>query len=653
MNTRLLWLIGVIVLVASVAANAQMIKRTDAIWARTTTSPITLDGKLDEPAWATAESLNIQYKVDARVWMPAYGWYAEGGLAQTSDPTDPTNATIKFLVKGDSLYVAFICRDKSIGGDHWGAFDALLMNLRSRRPTGYNPDIRSWNNFQSGEYFYGWVKEGWADTTMNQPGKLPGFFGWMGSDGNNAVTYSPRTDSMKAIWDAATVVHGVQNDDTNGDDTSWVTEVKFNLKERGYDVSQVGGETVMWSVDIFDADYNWPLDTNAATSKFSDTRTWVASPWGNAAWGGHLNILVRSDVTTSSGPVPTIPADYVIPSAGNYAAPTLDGKLDEPVWAKAPSFQIKYGDDAVRDTYAPGIRYRSGQQQQTVNGGMQSPLDPNLATVKYFFKDDALYLGFDVDDQCVQSFEGSRERWDGFCVSINIRDTLQGDHALDGRSLSFIVSPTGGVMLKDFNGNDSVRTSVALSLKPGTTVDTLGVDSDAGYTAEMKLDLTKWGYPAGRGDGVVLLGVRMYDGDTFTGLGNATGTFTWWAREAYGWDGNGGDGPAWMYMDPGTVLGVNDATAKLPLEFKLLGNYPNPFNPSTTIKFTVGRTSEVTLQVFDILGRQVAMKSLGVRQPGEHAVPFDASSLASGTYFYRLKTVNGNSTLQGKMMLLK
>jgi hypothetical protein len=65
----------------------------------------------------------------------------------------------------------------------------------------------------------------------------------------------------------------------------------------------------------------------------------------------------------------------------------------------------------------------------------------------------------------------------------------------------------------------------------------------------------------------------------------------------------------------------------------LLGNYPNPFNPTTNIKFQIARSSEVALEVFDVLGRLVSSRSLGVTAPGEHAVDFNASNLASGTYY--------------------
>src|SRR5216684_8088375 len=85
---------------AVLTLNAQGTHRTDAIWARTTTSPITIDGMLDEPAWAAAESVHIVYGIDNG--MPGSGWYHENGL---DSPTDSTRATVKFLVEGDSLYV--------------------------------------------------------------------------------------------------------------------------------------------------------------------------------------------------------------------------------------------------------------------------------------------------------------------------------------------------------------------------------------------------------------------------------------------------------------------------------------------------------------------------------------------------------------------
>jgi hypothetical protein len=89
----------------------------------------------------------------------------------------------------------------------------------------------------------------------------------------------------------------------------------------------------------------------------------------------------------------------------------------------------------------------------------------------------------------------------------------------------------------------------------------------------------------------------------------------------------------------------------LPACYALEQNYPNPFNPATTIHFTVPREARVRLEVFDILGRRVAVLVDELRTAGEHAVAFDASRVGTGTYIYRL-TAEGQ-TITRKMMLLK
>jgi len=88
-----------------------------------------------------------------------------------------------------------------------------------------------------------------------------------------------------------------------------------------------------------------------------------------------------------------------------------------------------------------------------------------------------------------------------------------------------------------------------------------------------------------------------------------------------------------------------------PGEFKLTGVYPNPFNPTTTLSFTLPEVSLVTLKVFDVNGRQVANLVNGWRNMGTHEVTFDASNLPSGVYLYRLSA--GHHSATGKMMLIK
>jgi hypothetical protein len=97
------------------------------------------------------------------------------------------------------------------------------------------------------------------------------------------------------------------------------------------------------------------------------------------------------------------------------------------------------------------------------------------------------------------------------------------------------------------------------------------------------------------------------------------------------------------------VAGVNPG--EQPFSFALDQNYPNPFNPTTTINFSLMKTSNVTLTVFNILGQRVATLVNGQLSAGEHTVSFNAVNLATGVYLYRLEA--GQYVAIKKMMLLK
>jgi hypothetical protein len=90
---------------------------------------------------------------------------------------------------------------------------------------------------------------------------------------------------------------------------------------------------------------------------------------------------------------------------------------------------------------------------------------------------------------------------------------------------------------------------------------------------------------------------------------------------------------------------------EIPSAYGLHQNYPNPFNPATVIGFTLPERSQVSIEVFDISGRRVATLLNEVRDPGHHEIGFDASSLATGVYVYRMQT--GTFTSSRKLLLLK
>ena len=117
-------------------------------------------------------------------------------------------------------------------------------------------------------------------------------------------------------------------------------------------------------------------------------------------------------------------------------------------------------------------------------------------------------------------------------------------------------------------------------------------------------------------------------------------------------DDNGfGSGSAYLYSGFAAAVGVESEIAGLPAEFELSQNYPNPFNPETVIEFALPQSGDVSLVVYNIRGEEVARLLSGTVPAGNHRVIWDASSLASGIYIYRLRA--GDYIETRKMVLLK
>ncbi len=101
---------------------------------------------------------------------------------------------------------------------------------------------------------------------------------------------------------------------------------------------------------------------------------------------------------------------------------------------------------------------------------------------------------------------------------------------------------------------------------------------------------------------------------------------------------------------PFPPIGIHNFNQDLPFEFELLQNYPNPFNPTTSIRYEIPKNAEVTLKIYDLLGKEVFSLN-EYKQAGSYELKFDGSNLASGMYFYSLET-NGFKDVK-KMVLLK
>ena len=99
-----------------------------------------------------------------------------------------------------------------------------------------------------------------------------------------------------------------------------------------------------------------------------------------------------------------------------------------------------------------------------------------------------------------------------------------------------------------------------------------------------------------------------------------------------------------------------DESFATPRSFFLGQNFPNPFNPSTQINYSVPQSSYVTLKVYNLLGQEVATLFEGIRQPGNYEATLDGAKLGSGVYLYQLHVNSneaGNFTQVKKLVLIK
>ena len=616
-------------IVTAIPASAQ-VAREDVIWARAYSGAITLDGALTEPGWANAESIVIRWGESAG--MPGSGWKGEGGVF----PSDPTEATLKFLVKDNQLYLGAVVLDHSIGGSaSFNRFDGFLMALKDHADALAAPKPPA-------EYFYAWW---YPENPDPQPtGQPPAFIGrW--------ATWppgSPRSPEQISAWDAVTAVNGLSNSDASAD-VGYTVEMRFDLTPMGYDVTQSGGDVVEWNISVYDCDWFWPLDP----VRFSSNRTWWQGPWGNQAVYNEVRVYARPDVTTGSGSVPGIDPTFQMPVIDG-AAPTVDGNLNDPVWSGGGvyEFDMRWDDAALRETY-PGVGpYRAGQYQPPVYGGEAAVLDPADATIKAFVDGHFLYLGFDVRDLVVQ-YHPSFDRWDGFLLSVNDRVVLGNDNELLGWRLSFQVGEEGVAIPQDYLNTmvGEGNASVAIHLNEGTVVDTMGLEPDNGYQAEVALDLTALGYPENLGDRVLYLGINMLDGDSFTPATDSYGTRTWWFREY-----ENTCCPPWIHIE-GDVTSAPDIANSVIDDYAVVTRLSNP-SAQPGIRYTLPEANDVRFQLFDASGRLIEERALGTLGAGAHELSLGAENIGTGVFFYRLELTGPGggavrSTPYGKLTVVR
>lgn len=627
-------IILVMVLLIQAVSFAQFAPRQDVMWARTVPAgTITMDGVLNEAAWSQAETVILVYGQQGL--LPTSGWRPE----QNPDAvTDPTNATIKFLVSSDNqLWLAFDIPDSSIGGSGWPTWDGILMSIKDKADLDPLSTIA-----KAAEYFYTFWTAG-LPSEVPVVGSYPRFIGKYGN-----FSDTTRTPEQRAAWNAVTVINGTSND--AGRDDGWVTEMRIDLASVGYDVTDSDGDLIGLNFSIWDCDYLFEGDPQ----RINVTRTHLQSPWGNANANNVVRVFARPDVDLTAA-LPTVAPDVVIPNGATFADPVIDGNPNESVWAGAYSFDLGWDIETLRQDYPGAGKFMSAHFQPELGGNPRPPiLDPSAANVKMFFKDKYLYVAATIADGRVQGTEVF-DQVDGLRVIIGHRTDIDPENKILFKQMRVSFNLAGVPTAYEYLTTliDSGKAEFGAALTGATTVN-VNTDIDDGYSIEMKIDLTGLGYPSDLGDKLLFCGVMLADGDSFEDPLSNYGTRSWWFREH-----DGGPITTWSVLDPDTPVGVEDEkVAVVPNSIELYGNYPNPFNPATRIKFAIPESGDVNITIYNTVGEEIRNINLINKNAGELDYSFNALSLSSGVYFYKISlqnSVSGKSYISnvGKMILLK
>lgn len=326
--------------------------------------------------------------------------------------------------------------------------------------------------------------------------------------------------------------------------------------------------------------------------------------------------------TNKAKGVPTIAMN----GPANFAA---DGNLSE--WSTFTPFDMKTSD---------------GSAFIAVNTKIDG--DADLSLKGYVAMDqEFLYVAFDIEDDVV-SFKPELDSY-----LNDAPDLFLGFFNSHGKP-HFTINRGANPDYHFRFGKDRVRLDgVGDSLEvPGANYF-WGEKFPTGYVVEAKIPLAKIAEKAGDPVFVPVEGYRIpidFSINDADATGSREGILTY---SPFNDDKSYADPSRWLYTWYGDkwypTVGVDNQ--ENPFTYSLLQNYPNPFNPATSIKFTLKETEQVTLRVFDMLGREVATVINEVKIAGEHTVQFNGAGLSSGVYFYKLEA--GSFMDIKKMVILK
>ena len=653
------FLLGLLFFTVNMSAQTWKGQDPAAMEAIYTGSTITVDGKLDEAAWGSTYEYLI-FGPNAATTLNAKS--VTGEVLVRGPYKDTTNATVKFLRKGMNLYVGISSNDKSVCsfGDSWEG-DGLFMKIKTA--TGQEKEIKIYFNKQGV---------------------------------NPAVNFDTDTTIAKgaAVKGSTTVVN-----DTTQIDNGYTAEIVIYLDKLGYTAAST---EVPVCLNIFDPDgYMGTMIAWGPDGQGTFDKTYWGSEWGSSYRKlilyqdpASLDVLQSSKALTVDGKLDesdwSAPMNYLVfgPQAptSQYAKSVTSGAL---VWGayKDTTYTTvkllrngmnlyvgissndksvgKFGDSWEGDGLFMKIKKADGTDQEYKLYFNQGGVNPNIN----FDQDTALGKGAAV--------KGS---------STIVNDTTQVDNGYTAEmviylnKLGYTQPPaTIQVLMNIFDPDGYVSTMTAWGKvgsyyktwwgsEWGPEMRTLNLVSTV-----VPVELTS--FTAVSSNGSVKLNwntstetnnkgfaiERSTDGKNFNEIAFVNGKGTTAQSQSYSYMDNANTTGTLYYRlrqidfdGQYKITGTVTVNVTAPVKFALDQNFPNPFNPSTTIRFGLQSDSKVTVKIFDMLGREVATAINGSYTAGAHSFVFNASQLASGNYIYQLNAVgvDGSKQVTSKIMTL-
>lgn len=259
----------------------------------------------------------------------------------------------------------------------------------------------------------------------------------------------------------------------------------------------------------------------------------------------------------------------------------------------------------------------------------------------------APFVGSFRPEQALSLFNGKSGSAVNGTWMITVVDTA-GQDSGDVQCASLFLSSTsctdgGGtcapvpIQLASFTGRVSGNSSVALEWATISEINNYGFEIQKAETRNETFNTIPGSFVPGHGTTLVPQRYQWSDN-------NASSQYPFYRLKQIDLDG------AANYFDPIQVSLLTDVqTSMLPTEFSLDHNYPNPFNPTTIIKYALPVNSHVTLEIFNSLGQRVVILLDEIREAGFHQTTFDGAALSSGVYIYK---ITAGSFVDSKKLLL-